>query len=289
MDKTDSNDAPREIQSIWARLAQRRTTIQVAAALLLNSYVTQHLTKGLPCPALNCYACPAAAFACPIGSIQHFIGRKKVPLYVLGVVALVGTLIGRASCGWFCPFGWFQELMYKLPIRKLRLPNRLNWTRTIILVALVAVVPFLTGEPWFCKLCPAGTLEAGIPVVLLSADIRSLIGILYWIKLGILGVFLAWMSVTRRPFCRWVCPLGALWSPFNPISSFRLHVDQDACIKCNRCQEVCPTDIRVYEDPASGACIRCLQCLPECPVSCISVESPGWSVEADRTGLPGTI
>jgi ferredoxin-type protein NapH len=289
MDKTDSNDTPREIQSIWARLAQRRTTIQVAAALLLNSYVTQHLTKGLPCPALNCYACPAAAFACPIGSIQHFIGRKKVPLYVLGVVALVGTLIGRASCGWFCPFGWFQELMYKLPIRKLRLPNRLNWTRTIILVALVAVVPFLTGEPWFCKLCPAGTLEAGIPVVLLSADIRSLIGILYWIKLGILGVFLAWMSVTRRPFCRWVCPLGALWSPFNPISSFRLHVDQDACIKCNRCQEVCPTDIRVYEDPASGACIRCLQCLPECPVSCISVESPGWSVEADRTGLPGTI
>jgi ferredoxin-type protein NapH len=289
MDKTDSNDAPREIQSIWARLAQRRTTIQVAAALLLNSYVTQHLTKGLPCPALNCYACPAAAFACPIGSIQHFIGRKKVPLYVLGVVALVGTLIGRASCGWFCPFGWFQELMYKLPIRKLRLPNRLNWTRTIILVALVAVVPFLTGEPWFCKLCPAGTLEAGIPVVLLSADIRSLIGILYWIKLGILGVFLAWMSVTRRPFCRWVCPLGALWSPFNPISSFRLHVDQDACIKCNRCQEVCPTDIRVYEDPASGACIRCLQCLPECPVSCISVESPGWSIETDRTGLPGTI
>ncbi len=288
MNKTGLNDAPSGIQSIWSRLAQRRTTIQVAAALLLNSYVTQRLTKGLPCPALNCYACPAAAFACPIGSIQHFIGRKKVPLYVLGVVALVGTLIGRASCGWFCPFGWFQELVYKLPIRKLRLPNRLNWTRTIILAALVVVVPFLTGEPWFCKLCPAGTLEGGIPVVLLSADIRALIGTLYWIKLGILGVFLAWMGVTRRPFCRWVCPLGALWSPFNPISSFRLHVDQDACIKCNRCQEVCPTDIRVYEDPASGACIRCLQCLPECPVSCISVDSPGWSVEADRTTLHNT-
>jgi polyferredoxin len=288
MDKTDSNDAPRGTRSIWSRLAQRRTTIQVASALLLNSYVTQRLTKGLPCPALNCYACPAAAFACPIGSIQHFIGRKKVPLYVLGVVALVGTLIGRASCGWFCPFGWFQELVYKLPVRKLRLPNRLNWTRTIILVALVVVVPFLTGEPWFCKLCPTGTLEAGIPVVLLSTDVRSLIGALYWIKLGILGIFLAWMSVTRRPFCRWVCPLGALWSPFNPISSFRLHVDQDACIKCNRCQEACPTDIRVYEDPASGACIRCLQCLPECPVSCISVGSPGWSAEADRPTLHNT-
>ena len=288
VNETRMDNTPGRIQRVWFRLAHRRTTVQVAAALLLNSYVTQRFTKGLPCPALNCYACPAAAFACPIGTIQHFIGRRKVPLYVLGVVALVGTLIGRASCGWFCPFGWFQELMYKLPTPKLRLPNRLNWTRYVITAVLVVVIPYLTGEQWFCKLCPAGTLEAGIPWVLLSADIRSLTGTLYWISLGILGVFLAWMSVTRRPFCRWVCPLGALWSPFNPISSFRLHVDQDACIRCNRCQEVCPTDIRVYEDPASGACIRCLQCLPECPVSCISVDSPGWSVEADHTTLHHT-
>ncbi|MBU0704776.1 MAG: 4Fe-4S binding protein, partial [Chloroflexi bacterium] len=100
-------------------------------------------------------------------------------------------------------------------------------------------------------------------------------GTLYWIKLGILGTILAWMSVTRRPFCRWLCPLGALWSPFNPVSSFRLRVDQDACIQCNCCQEVCPTDIRVYENPASGACIRCLECIQVCPVDCIEVTSPG--------------
>ena len=83
------------------------------------------------------------------------------------------------------------------------------------------------------------------------------------------------MSVTRRPFCRWLCPLGALWSPFNPVSSFRLQVDQETCIQCNRCQQVCPTDIRVYENPAAGACIRCLECVRVCPVDCIEVTSPG--------------
>ena len=272
---------------LWLGLARRRTTVQAVSALVLNSYFTQMVTKGLPCPALNCYACPVAAFACPIGSLQHFVGRRKFPLYVLGVVGLVGALIGRASCGWFCPFGWFQELLYKIPIPKLRLPNRFNWTRYVVLATLVGIVPFLTREPWFCKLCPAGTLEAGIPIVLLLTDIRAMIGALYWVKLGILGGFVAWMSVTRRPFCRWVCPLGALWSPFNPISSFRLQVDQERCTRCNRCQEVCPVDIGVYENPDSGACIRCLQCVRVCPEASICVTSPGWSLEADRTGIPG--
>jgi ferredoxin-type protein NapH len=268
---------------VWRWLARRRTAVQVVSALVLNSYVTQRFTGGIPCPALNCYACPAAAFACPIGSIQHFVGRRKIPLYVLGVVALVGALIGRASCGWFCPFGWFQELVYKLPTPKLRLPNRFNWTRYVALAVLTVVIPFITREPWFCKLCPAGTLEAGIPVVLLDMGVRHLVGALYWIKLGILAAFLAWMSATRRPFCRWMCPLGALWSPFNPVSSFRLEVDQETCIRCDRCQAVCPVDICVYEDPGSGACIRCLQCVRVCPVDCISVTSPGWTLEDDRT------
>jgi ferredoxin-type protein NapH len=267
---------------LWLWIAQRRRAVQVLSALTLNSYFTARITKGLPCPALNCYACPTAAFACPIGSIQHFAARHRVPWYVLGVVGLVGALVGRASCGWFCPFGLLQELVHKIPVPKLRLPNRFNWTRYIFLAVLVVIVPYLTGEPWFSKLCPAGTLEAAIPVALLDTDVRAALGLLFWIKLGILGVFLGWMSVTRRPFCRWVCPLGALWSPFNPVSSFRLSVDLERCIKCNQCQEVCPTDIRVYEDSHSAACIRCLKCIPECPVQCIAVETTRWGAAGKR-------
>ncbi|MFN2272655.1 MAG: 4Fe-4S binding protein, partial [Anaerolineae bacterium] len=140
-------------------------------------------------------------------------------------------------------------------------------------------------ETWFCKLCPAGTLEGGIPWVIISADIRQMIGTFYWIKLGILGGFLAWMSVTRRPFCRWICPLGALWAPFNKVSAMHLSVDEDTCIQCNRCQEVCPVNIRVHENPNDSACIRCLACVRACPQNSISVETLNWTLEADR-GTP---
>ena len=113
----------------------------------------------------------------------------------------------------------------------------------VFLAVLVGVIPYITRETWFCKLCPAGMLEGGIPVILLYPNYQSLIGALYWLKAGILVGFLGWMTVTRRPFCRWVCPLGALWSPFNPVSSFRLSVDEERCKECDRCREVCPVDI----------------------------------------------
>jgi len=263
------------MQRFFLNLTPRRAWVQFWAALLTNNYVTKGITKGLPCPSLNCYACPTAAFACPIGSTQFFIGRHKIPFYVLGVVSLIGIVIGRASCGWFCPFGWFQEWVHKLPVPKLRLSNRFNWTRYVVLVVLVGIVPYLTGQPWFSKLCPAGAVEAAIPTLLLYPEYQAQIGFIFWLKMGILVVFLGWMAVTLRPFCRWVCPLGALWSPFNAISFFRLEVDQARCTGCNQCQAACPVDIPVYETPNSDACIRCLACLRACQRGVITVSTLG--------------
>jgi polyferredoxin len=257
--------------------------------------------------------------ACPIGSLQHFAAIRRVPFYVLGVLGVIGALGGRVACGWLCPFGWLQELIYKLPVVKweIRPRKRAPWwalllvslayasgawaiatyaphatlpmafyliggfavytllgaSRAFAVVGLVFLLPFLTLEPWFSKLCPAGMLQGGIPQVLLDADLRGLIGPFYWLKLLILVLFLAWMAVTRRPFCRWVCPLGALWSPFNRLSTLQIRVDQNACIRCDRCQHVCPVDIRIYENECDQACVRCMECVNECPVSCIQVES----------------
>jgi polyferredoxin len=256
--------------------------------------------------------------ACPIGVIQHFVGLREVPWYVLGVVALAGSIGGRLACGWFCPFGWFQELMHKLPVPKWRIRprRRAHWLIVLVgsvafvfgawlflpvavqapalfglylvagfvafailgfssafsVVGVVLIVALLTADTWFCKLCPAGMLEGGIPWIVIDANLRTLIGPLYGLKLILLVLFLGWMAVTRRPFCRWICPLGAVWSPFNRLSAVRLAVDNDLCILCDRCQKVCPVDIRIYQDANAGACVRCAKCIGECPVSCISVE-----------------
>ena len=303
----------------WSRLWERRPWVQIASLVLLNSYFTQNVTRAVPCLALNCYACPLAAMACPIGSIQHFVGLRQVPFYVLGVIGLAGALGGRFACGWFCPFGWLQELIYKLPVPKwaVRPRRQASWwillivsipygagvwaiqhftapavlplalylvagfglyallgaSRLLAVIGLVTLLPFLWLEPWFCKLCPAGMLEGGIPQVVIEPALRGLVGPLYWLKAFLLVLFLVWMAVTRRPFCRWICPLGALWSPFNRWSTLQMAVDTDTCIRCNRCQQVCPVDIRIYEGASDGACVRCMQCVNECPVSCIKVET----------------
>ena len=304
-------------KGFWSRVWDKRPWVQLGSLVLLNSWFTQNVTKAVPCPGLNCYACPLASLACPIGSLQHFAGERQIPFYLLGVLGLIGALGGRMACGWLCPFGWLQEQLHKLPVRKwpVRPRKRARWwvlllvslgyaasvwgmvvaglpsvalagylvagfvlyawlgaSRLFALVGLALLMPFFTLEPWFSKLCPAGMLEGGIPEVLIDADLRALIGPFFWLKLAILLFFLAWMAVTRRPFCRWICPLGAIWSPFNRYSTVQLYVDQEACIVCNRCQKVCPVDIRIYEDDADPACVRCMQCVDECPVSCIRVD-----------------
>jgi ferredoxin len=155
------------------------------------------------------------------------------------------------------------------------MPNRFTWSRYLVLGGLVITLPWITQQPWFCRLCPAGMLEAGVPLALWSAEIRALVGPLYGIKAGILAASLAWMVTTRRPFCRWICPLGALWSPLNRVSLLQLNVACDQCSACDRCQDVCPVDILVYNDPNNSACIRCLACTRECPNGCISVVGLG--------------
>jgi len=254
-------------------LSSRRRSIQTISFLIMNSFFFKDL-KILPCLGLNCYACPAAIFACPIGTLQHFAATGQIPFYTLGALGLWGVIAGRLACGWLCPFGWLQELMYGL--RKFRLPrwrvsDRLGWLRYAFLIVLVGLIPFVTHEPWFSKLCPVGTLEAGIPLVLTDADLRAQAGWLFAVKVVILLGFLIWMMSSKRPFCRFVCPLGAIWSPFNRVSSLRLTVDQTMCTKCDACREVCPVDICIYEDPDSSRCIRCMECIKVCPQACIAL------------------
>jgi len=253
-------------------LNARRRWVQAISFLVMNSFVLPAL-KAFPCLGLNCYACPGAIFACPIGTLQHFAVIRQVPLYTLGVLGFFGALVGRLACGWLCPFGWLQELIYGLQ-RKVRWPNwplsdRWGWLRYAILIVLVGAMPLLTLEPWFSKLCPVGTIEAGIPLVLTNAVLRAQAGWLFVVKVAILFGFLLWMLSSKRPFCRFACPLGAIWSPFNRLSALHLAVDEASCVPCDACQRVCPVDINVHEDPNSARCVRCMECIRACPQGAI--------------------
>lgn len=82
-------------------------------------------TKAVCVPVLNCYSCPGALGACPIGSLQAAVGGMKhhFPFYVLGLLMLFGIVLGRVVCGLLCPFGLVQDLFHKIPVPKLNVPE----------------------------------------------------------------------------------------------------------------------------------------------------------------------
>lgn len=263
----------------------KRKITQVICAILYNCHITGFATgkiyqgpvKGMCVPGLNCYSCPGAVAACPLGSLQSALvsSKYKFPYYILGLLLLFGALLGRFVCGYLCPFGFLQELLYKIPTPKLkkhRWTRWLSYLKYVILVLFVIILPLVTLTPAFCKyICPAGTLEAGLPLVWMNEALQALTGHLYLWKLLLMILFLISMIFIFRSFCRFFCPLGAFYSLFNRISLLQIRVDQNRCDHCHACVQHCRMDIRT---PGDHECIQCGECIRCCHCHAIS-RAPG--------------
>lgn len=247
----------------------RRLYVQIAAAAVTNSFFLAPVFKYLPCPSLNCYACPLASFACPVGTLQHFVIIGLFPFLLLGIISIVGLVIGRWACGYLCPFGLLQDLLAMLGRAKSSLPGWASCGSYLSLAVLALALPHFLHEPWFCKLCPAGTLEAGLPIVgqaffktkLLGqySQFWGMVGWLFAVKLAILALFMAASLKLKRPFCQVFCPLGAFFGIFNRISLLQISYDKSLDAKGD-CRKLCPVHIDIRHDTSSPDCVRCMQC-----------------------------
>lgn len=266
----------------------RRKLIQIAAFGFTNchagNFITGKLYKGrfkqFCSPGLNCYSCPAATVSCPIGSLLAVTGRAdlKVSFYVWGFLLAIGALVGRAVCGFICPFGLLQDLLGAIPVRKFRLPKVLTYVKYAVLGIFVAIVPmvliFATGKsaPLFCKyICPAGTLEGAVPLLLTHESLRESAGVLFWVKFGILVLVIVSCLFVRRSFCKILCPLGAIYGLLNKVSLYHITVDKKKCINCGECAEACMMDVDPVKHPRSAECIRCGACRAVCPKGAITI------------------
>lgn len=263
-----------------------RGTIQAIWTLISNSYIVGFIQgkiykgtlKKICVPGLNCYSCPGALGSCPIGSLQAVLGswKFKTSLYVTGFLVLVGAVVGRFICGWLCPFGWIQDLLYKIPfskkIKTFKLDRPLRFLKYAILLVFVIILPIFVvdiigqGMPFFCKLiCPSGTLMGGWPLVLSNEPLQATIGWLFMWKNIILIVIITLSIIIYRPFCKYICPLGAIYSVFNPVSFYKLKVDEKCCTKCGVCSKACKMNVEPYKTPNHPECIRCGDCKKVCP------------------------
>jgi ferredoxin-type protein NapH len=277
------------IQALWVVLSNGYWGFPVSGTLY------QGPLKVICAPGLNCYSCPAATTFCPIGSLQQLLMGVRMTLqagqfylgsYVIGCMGLLGSAFGRMICGWACPFGLLQDVLHRIPSPKYALPRLLTLGKYLVLSLLVIILPltvlddFRMGMPWFCKfLCPAGTLEAGIPMLLLMPDLQAAVGLLFGWKFAVLVAILLWSVASYRPFCRTLCPLGAFYGLFNRFSLIQLKFTEENCTKCGACQTDCPMGIAVFTTPNSSECIRCLRCCSEsCRFDALHLEIGGWPV-----------
>lgn len=265
----------------------QRTWVQLLSTILSNPWMANFMTgrlyrgefKKVCIPGLNCYSCPAAVAACPLGALQTILADPlyTVSFYALGWLILFGMTMGRWICGWLCPFGMIQDGLHRIPLRNRRLPSWMKYIKYVVLVVFAVYIPMMLtdpvglGEPAFCKyLCPAGTLEAGIPLLLTHEELQAGLGWLFALKLSILIIIILVAGSIYRPFCRVLCPLGAFYGCFHAVSLYRYQLDGEACTACSQCSQICPMDIDPRKVPNSPECIRCGLCLSGCPQGCIT-------------------
>lgn len=276
--KQKSTEAPRHIfQLLWAVITNSFVTGFIQGRIYTGSL------KNLCVPGLNCYSCPGALGSCPIGSLQSLISSRnyKFTFYVSGFLIFIGAVFGRFVCGWLCPFGLVQDLLHKIPfpkkLRTFRGDKILRKLKYVILLVFVIILPMVIvditgqGDPWFCKyICPAGMLQGGLPLTLLNEGLRDTIGFLYAWKFVILAITVILSIIIYRPFCKYICPLGAIYSFFNKISVFTLRCDKEKCVECGKCGKVCKMNVDPKEAPNHSECIRCGLCEKNCPTGAIS-------------------
>lgn len=190
----------------------------------------------------------------------------------------MGVLLGRFICGFLCPFGWLQELLHKIPVPKLstRKLKPLRYLKYVILAVFVIMLPLIVvnelgmGDPFFCKyICPQGVVEGAIPLATANEGIRSALGALFSWKTGVLLAVVTASMFIYRPFCKWICPLGAFYALLNRVSLFQMKVDKSKCVSCGACAKACKMDVDITKSPNHSECIRCGMCMKSCPTGAI--------------------
>ncbi len=243
------------------KLQRKRLASQISFLLITNLAFIFGAT-GLIYTYFYCWESPFALMACPIGILEHAFADRAwyLLIYLVGTIAFVSSIFGRAACGWACPIGFLQDLVKG---RRKGSINKMVYLKYAIL-AIIPPVCYVTSELAYTNICPVGGLTATLPHLAIS--FHSYTFTKYFIpKMSILIAFFFLIILISRGWCRYLCPVGAMMSLFNKISLLQIKYYEERCIKCLKCAEICPMRINMPYDYKSIECIRCGKCIDICP------------------------
>lgn len=201
--------------------------------------------------------------------LYESVGEKLVLMAFFLALAAVAN---KAICGWACPFGALEELLYMLPlfkrIKKKKLPFWLtNSVRTALFVVFILYIYGLVGG-----MKGYVSYHYVNPFNLFNADFST-----WTVPWAIAGFLLASLFF-YRPFCQFVCPFGFLSWIVERISLTRVRIDSERCIACGSCEKACPLNAagdRLKKKLAPADCFSCMRCLRVCPSDAIHYQ-PSW-------------
>ncbi|MEM2988591.1 MAG: 4Fe-4S binding protein [Candidatus Bathyarchaeia archaeon] len=231
-------------------------------------------------------------------AMEALLSKAEAPLAALAVVFILGALIGRAFCGWVCPFGLLQDILRLLSKAKRRIAPRdhsfLSKLKYLILLASLLISASLAlsygfgwGGAYRAALGPlaSGPFSAISPVggkpqeILRGAFAAAADGRLGEWAMGLsrtalIGLALLAIAVygglkVPRLWCRYLCPTGALMALFGRVSFLGIGRRPARCDRCASCEAACPMQVPILSLPWQRFnhqdCISCLECSDACP------------------------
>ncbi|MBQ9635679.1 MAG: 4Fe-4S binding protein [Acidaminococcaceae bacterium] len=257
-----------------------RRLAQLCSAILYNCNLisdipAKYINSEFCVPGLNCRYCPASVAGCPLNFMQRLFaeGLENLPIRILCWLLLLALAFGRLICGWLCPFGLVQDLLDKIPtpkIQKSEWTRRLSYLKYILFAVFVVAVPFgfyLGGKRVlaFCQyVCPNMPFSNFFMTLATGGTIRPYM--IYNYRFLILAAVILLSVFMFRPFCRFICPLGAFYGLFNKVALLSVKVDDEKCVHCNACLRTCKMDIKKVGD---HECISCGECKQACKFGAI--------------------
>jgi polyferredoxin len=295
------------------RIRTLRIISLVIFFILFNAVLFGFESLPLLLPVLISLGSPAKTAGGAFAAMQQMFYEAIFPWLPLASFFIVAVLLGRTLCGWVCPFGFIQEILSYLKRKHKEISPRTHKDMIYLKYVVLGIALFISitvsatalmgigrtykdalgvfAQAPFNTLSPHDTLFAVLPKMTFNAfssevPFLDLLGgiaalpALFWARLIILGLVLAFAYYTPRSFCRYLCPVGAIMALLNHFSFLGLKRDVVHCTKegCRSCVEVCPMKVPILDLPwekfTHPECIYCLECVDACSTKALKPKFP---------------